>query len=111
MIRRCDGTVEEFPGAAVALPLGVADEVTYQVLKRTLEPGETAVIYTDGVSEAMNPAGDLYGAARLRELIAKNAAPPAKLGQAILADVKRHAAGRAQNDDITLMAFGRVETG
>jgi serine phosphatase RsbU (regulator of sigma subunit) len=41
-------------------------------------------------------------------MITKNAPRPADLGKAILADVKRHAAGRAQNDDITLMVFGRT---
>lgn len=108
MIRRTDGTIEEFPDEIVGLPLGVCDGMTFDVAKRILQPGEVVVIYTDGVSEAMNPAGDLYGLDRLREMITKNAPRPADLGKAILADVKRHAAGRAQNDDITLMVFGRT---
>ena len=58
----------------------------------------------------MNPASDLYGVERLRELVTKTPPEPAKLGQVILADVKKHAAGRAQNDDITLMVFGRSAT-
>jgi serine phosphatase RsbU (regulator of sigma subunit) len=107
MIRRGDGTIEEFPEEAIGLPLGVVQGATYEVLKRTILPGETVVIYTDGVSEAMNPAGDLYGLERLRETVGKNPPEPAKLAQAILTDVKRHASGRAQNDDITLMVYGR----
>jgi serine phosphatase RsbU (regulator of sigma subunit) len=110
MIRRCDGTIEEFPEEAIGLPLGVVSGMSYEVLKRTIHPGETIVIYTDGVSEAMNPAGDLYGTERLRETVARNPPEPAKLGQAILADVKRHAGGREQNDDITLMVYGRSAT-
>ncbi len=110
MIRRCDGTIEEFSEEAIGLPLGVVSGMSYEVLKRTILPGETIVIYTDGVSEAMNPAGDLYGTERLRETVARNPPEPAKLGQAILADVKRHAGGRAQNDDITLMVYGRSAT-
>jgi len=108
IIRRADGTIEEFPESAVSLPLGVVQGMTCEVLRRTLRAGETVVIYTDGVSEAMNPAGELFGLERLRATISNGPQGPARLGQAILADVKRFAAGRAQNDDITLMAFGRT---
>jgi len=108
MIRRIDGSIEEFPEDAVGLPLGVAEGVSFAVLKRTLAEGETVVIYTDGVSEAMNPASELYGLERLRGMISKTSPRPAELGKVILADVKKHAAGRAQNDDITLMVFGRT---
>jgi serine phosphatase RsbU (regulator of sigma subunit) len=110
VIRRVDGSTEEFPETMIGLPLGVVTGMTYEVSRRTLQPGETVVIYTDGVSEAMNPASDLYGLERLRETITKSAPEPAKLAQVILADVKRHANGRAQNDDITLMVFGRSPT-
>ena len=66
------------------------------------------VIYTDGVSEAMNPNGKLYGLEQLRQMISTHDPQPADLGRSILADVRRHAAGRPQNDDITLMVFGRT---
>lgn len=108
MIRKVDGSIEEFPEEIVGLPLGVADGVSFDVAKRVLQPGETVVIYTDGVSEAMNPNSDLYGTDRLRDLMTKNTSKPSELGKIILADVKKHADGRYQNDDITLMAFGRV---
>jgi serine phosphatase RsbU (regulator of sigma subunit) len=107
IVHRTDGTTEEFSETLIGLPLGVVPGMKYEVTRRVLEPGETIVIYTDGVSEAMNPAGELYGVERLREMIVKSPPQPAKLAQAILGDVKRHAAGRAQNDDITLMVFGR----
>lgn len=108
MIRKVDGTIEEFPDEKVGLPLGVADGVPFETIKRTLQPGETVVIYTDGVSEAMNHDSDLYGLERLRDMITKNSPKPSELGKLILADVKKHANGRPQNDDITLMAFGRT---
>lgn len=107
MIRKTDGSIEELPEEIIGLPLGVVDGVTFEVCKRTLQPGEMVVIYTDGVSEAMNHASDLYGLERLREMITKGPVQAAELGKLILADVKRHADGRYQNDDITLMAFGR----
>ncbi len=111
MIRLTDGTIEEFSEESINLPVGVMEGLTYEVLKRTLKPGETVVIYTDGVSEAMNADSDLYGVERLRAMISKSASEPAKLAQAILADVKKHASGHPQNDDITLMVFGRTTSG
>lgn len=107
IIRKADGTLEEMPDSIVGVPLGVMDGITYEVHRRKLAPGETVVIYTDGVSEAMDPQNALYSVERLREFIRKNPPQPAALGQAILADVRKHANGRAQNDDITLMVFGR----
>ena len=108
MIRRPDGSVEDFAEELVGLPIGVVEGTSYDVARRTLEPGETVVIYTDGISEAMNPASDLFGTDHLRQFISKNTSNPTELGKLILKDVKRHAAGRYQNDDITLMSFGRL---
>lgn len=108
MIRKVDGSVEEFGEEAVGMPLGVVEGIPFDVVTRTLEPGETVVIYTDGVSEAMNPASDLYGIEHLRNFISQNTSNPTALGKLIRADVKRHANGRYQNDDITLMTFGRL---
>lgn len=107
MIRKVDGSVEEFGEELIGMPVGVVDGISFDVARRRLEPGETVVIYTDGVSEAMNPAGDLYGIDHLKNVISKGPVNPAELGKLILKDVKRHANGRYQNDDITLMTFGR----
>ena len=65
------------------------------------------MIYTDGVSEAMNKNGDLYGSDRLRKLVGKTQGNAQKLGVVIREDVRVHAAGFPQNDDITMMVFGR----
>lgn len=107
IIRKPDGTLEEFSDDIVGVPLGVVDGYPYDVVMRDISPGETFVIYTDGVSEAMNMAGDLYGTETLRALITKESGDTQKLGTTIRADVRRHANGRPQNDDITLMVFGR----
>jgi serine phosphatase RsbU (regulator of sigma subunit) len=84
------------------------EDYPYDVVRRTLNPGETVVIYTDGVSEAMNPDGELYGMDRLNAIIRTGSGDAEELGIAIREDVRRHAAGRPQNDDITLMTFGRL---
>ena len=107
IIRKADGSLEEFHEDLVGVPLGVVDGYPFDVVMREIGPGETVVIYTDGVSEAMNIAGDLYGVDRLREFVRKQSADTQIMGTAIRADVRKHANGRPQNDDITLMVFGR----
>lgn len=107
MVRKADGTIEEFSEDAIGVPIGVVEDYEFESVSRKLEKGETVVIFTDGVSEAMNPAGELYGLDTLRNIITKNSPHALELGPAIRADVKRHANGRPQNDDITLMVFGR----
>lgn len=109
MIRKVDGTIEEFGEESVGVPLGVIDEFPFEAVSRTIVPGETCVLYTDGVSEAMNPNSDLYGVDRLKSLVHSSAAGKAEdLGKTILADVRKHANGRPQNDDITIMVIGRL---
>jgi len=107
IIRKADGTVESFDDELVGPPIGVVDDYPYDSESRTLEPGDVVVIVTDGVDEAMNPAGELYGTERVIEFVRNGPAKAEELGKAMLADVRRHANGRPQNDDITIMTFGR----
>lgn len=108
MIRKADGTIEEFDDDLVGPPIGIVDEYPYEVDKRVIQPGDLVVVVTDGVDEAMNPEGELYGKERIEDFIRDNSAMnAAELGKALLGDVRRHASGRAQNDDITIMTIGR----
>jgi serine phosphatase RsbU (regulator of sigma subunit) len=107
MIRKRDGSIEEFDEESVGVPIGVLEEYPFDVLSRTIQTGETVLFYTDGVSEAMNPKGDLYGDKRVREFLRNSRGTAAEIGKALLADVRSHANGRPQNDDITIMVFGR----
>jgi sigma-B regulation protein RsbU (phosphoserine phosphatase) len=66
------------------------------------------LLYTDGVTEAMNPEGKLYTVERLEGILAAHGAlAPSELMVAIDADIARHAAGAEQNDDVTLIAMRR----
>lgn len=108
LLRKPDGSVEEMIEEDLCgPPIGVVDEYPYDVVKRMLKPGETVVIVTDGVDEALNPEGELYGKERVMEFIRTHSPKADELGKALLADVRLHAAGRPQNDDITIMTFGR----
>ena len=77
--------------------------VTAETLE--LAPGETLVLFTDGVSEAFDPDQQLFGEERLLEHLAKQPGRNAKeTTLSVLEAVRRHAAGAKQSDDITVMA-------
>ncbi len=109
LVRHGDGEVVDFDESHVGVPVGVVEGFEFESVKSTLQPSDCMVIYTDGVSEAMNPESELYGIERLKHLVAETSGNPAVLGPTIREDVAKHANGRPQNDDITLLAFGRVE--
>ena len=107
LIRKPDGTIEEFDEDSIGVPIGVISNYPFDVISRSIAPGETVLIYTDGVSEAMNPDGKLYSEKKVRDFLKSGPKGAAELGKALLSDVRKHANGRAQNDDITIMAFSR----
>jgi sigma-B regulation protein RsbU (phosphoserine phosphatase) len=70
-----------------------------------LEPGDTFVLFSDGVSEAMNTEEDFYGEERLLATLAACAgATPKDIVTRVLSDVQSFAAGAKQSDDITVLA-------
>jgi phosphoserine phosphatase RsbU/P len=70
-----------------------------------LQPGDAFVLFSDGVSEAMNTADDFYGEERLLATLARiGDATPAEIVTGVLADVRAFAAGAKQSDDITVLA-------
>jgi serine phosphatase RsbU (regulator of sigma subunit)/HAMP domain-containing protein len=105
-----DGAVRWFKPAGTAL--GLLDvgsfEAHFEVLEVPLHPGDTAVLYTDGVNEAQNPAGEEFGLENLvRVVVAHRSAPLPEMVAALLDEVRRYARGRHQSDDITLIAVRR----
>ncbi len=66
-IRRADASVSELASEIAGLPFGVTEGITYESAEITLEPGEMVTIFTDGISEALNPANELYTLQRLQK--------------------------------------------
>jgi sigma-B regulation protein RsbU (phosphoserine phosphatase) len=90
--------------------LGVVADNTKQVAENVvqLEKGDQVLLFTDGVTEALDAASKPFGLARLEQTLAAHGreAPPALL-EHIQAQLAAHARGRDQHDDITLIALRR----
>ncbi len=107
IIHRADGSLELFDEDLVGPPIGVVEDYPYESEEKDLHPGDLVVLFTDGVDEAMNYEDELYGEERLYEFVKSGPRKAEELGKALFKDVRRHANGRPQNDDITIMTFGR----
>ena len=105
---RADGGVEALDGVR-ATPLAVFETNVYQTHHARLDHGDTLLVFSDGVTEAMSPAEELYGDARLSALVTGRFVPAASaLIDAVFMDVLAYEAGATQADDITLVALRRV---
>ena len=89
--------------------LGVMPGLDYREDNTTLNPGETLVLYTDGVSEAMNAAGEEFGVERLRQLFASQPPTGARMAtEAIMRAVSDFAGDTPQSDDVTCLVLRRA---
>ena len=101
-VRRVAGPVESL-NATGGLVLGVMQGVKYPTHTVQLLRGDQLVLYTDGVTEAFNPAEELYGVQRLvDEVHVHGSGTPAALVERICQSVTNFAGTAAQSDDITL---------
>jgi sigma-B regulation protein RsbU (phosphoserine phosphatase) len=92
-------------GASTGRPAGLMPFNPIERETLPLDRGDTFVLFSDGVSEAMNPADDFYGEERLLATLAPTAgASSAEIVKRVLADVRAFAAGAKQSDDITVLA-------
>ena len=110
LILRASGEVEDLP--ATGLPLGLFPASEYTGDERVLEPGDLVVIYTDGITEAANPAGDEYGRDRLVALCRERGRDGVDtLARALQADLDTFVAGVPFADDRTLILLRRAPLG
>lgn len=85
---------------------GIMDTMVYTTKSMKMNPGDIIFIYTDGVTEAMNPKHELYSEDRLMDLIVKQTDPKApSLVKTIDDSIKVFAEGAEQSDDITMLAM------
>jgi sigma-B regulation protein RsbU (phosphoserine phosphatase) len=88
------------------LPLGMFRDQEFMAVRTQLRPHDTLVLFTDGVSEAENPAGEEYGRDALRRLLEQSGmCCPERLVEACRKQVEQFRAGGERGDDETLLAI------
>jgi phosphoserine phosphatase RsbU/P len=98
----------ESPGGRV---LGLVEQSPYASGRIVLGPGEALLLYTDGVTEAMNPSETLYSDQRLEQFLRTNrASAPHQIIGDLIGDVKQFAGGAPQSDDITVLGLLYIGT-
>lgn len=88
-------------------PLGLFEEMTYGCSELKTEPGDTFILYTDGVTEAMDPRGELFGDDRLQKMVADecHGLSPREITDLIHQRIKHFTGCAEQSDDITLLVL------
>ncbi|MHB8843269.1 MAG: PP2C family protein-serine/threonine phosphatase [Nitrospirota bacterium] len=108
IIKKADGSLVKIASAGGA-PLGMVAGMQYGQEAVKLERGDTVILYTDGIVEAMNAREELYGYERFEALLKRSSSHPGGLKDAIVGDVNRFTGLSAQHDDMTLVCFGAVK--
>src|ERR1700722_13918518 len=92
------------------LILGVRPEAEYEAGRLTLAAGETIYLFTDGVTEAANPAFGMFSEERLEAVLrGASGRTSAEVVAAVVAEVKRFAGTALPSDDITMLALRRLD--
>jgi sigma-B regulation protein RsbU (phosphoserine phosphatase) len=90
------------------LPIGMFGSEEFSVQELCFEPGQSMVIYSDGVSEALDESGVEYGLDRLRDLVGRHpAGHPSALVDACRDDLSMFRQSAPKTDDVTLFVLGR----
>jgi serine phosphatase RsbU (regulator of sigma subunit) len=103
LARTADGSVEL---RATGMPLGLLPGMEYEEVEAVLAPGETLLLYSDGITEAHDPEREMFGTERLAERVAGGGA---ELIDGVLTSLRRFT-GEAweQEDDITIVTLRRT---
>jgi phosphoserine phosphatase RsbU/P len=99
-----DGKIQTIE--ATGLPLGLFDDADYDELTFRAKPGDMFVFFSDGILDAGNGAGDLFGRGRLEQVVTDNAgASPEAVVKAVFKAVAEHTAGQDAFDDQTVVVI------
>jgi serine phosphatase RsbU (regulator of sigma subunit)/anti-sigma regulatory factor (Ser/Thr protein kinase) len=104
LLKTADGVGELW---ATGMPLGAMPGMAYDEHETDLAPGDSLLLYSDGLVEAHNPAGDMFGFSRLQKVVERSNGSP-DLIDACLAELQAFVGtGWEQEDDITLVVLQR----
>jgi serine phosphatase RsbU (regulator of sigma subunit) len=104
LLVRHTGDIERLE--ATSMPVGLVAATSFSVVHRRLDPGDRIVLYTDGITEAQNEAGDFFGRKRLRDAVRQAGKLDYKEMHArIQAAINDFTQGAEQADDLTLVVM------
>jgi sigma-B regulation protein RsbU (phosphoserine phosphatase) len=104
-LRRADGSLE--PLIEGGLVLGFSEDMEYAQGESSMAPGDSLLLYSDGVSEAMDLRRQEYGEDRLQEVWRRfGTLPPEDFIAKLMSELEAFRAGAPQSDDITLVVLG-----
>lgn len=110
IVVRQDGTIEVIDTLDLGFPLGLESDISAFVQEVTLQlqPGDLAVLYTDGITEAMNVQNQQYGLEPMYEVLKANRDRSAQdIRQAVIQNLMQHIGEQRVFDDITLVVIKR----
>lgn len=111
IVRPQTESCELFPLRAEAVPIGMFADAQFAATKFQLAKDDIFVAYTDGITEAANTSGELWGLERLESLLRScSRMAPSEIVERILAEVSNFAHGESQRDDVTLVVM-KVQEG
>ncbi|TVP98829.1 MAG: FHA domain-containing protein [Planctomycetaceae bacterium] len=103
-----DGSTSEPGEEESGLPIGIDEGMSYEATSLTMKPGDVAVMYTDGINEAMNAADELYSIDRIRACVAQGGGADVILNR-IVSEVRAFIGkGRQQDDDMCMVVIERI---
>ncbi|PWH19923.1 MAG: hypothetical protein DDG58_03620 [Ardenticatenia bacterium] len=106
VLSRWDGSQELlFPSGPM---VGITEILPFEEHSTQLNPGDLLLLYTDGVTEAMNTKYQLFGIERLQEVVCSDASSPRQLLQSIEAHLITHSGETPFSDDVTMLAIKRL---
>jgi len=101
------GEVRELGSSGLCL--GMLPQMTYEIRRESLRPGDVCVLYTDGITESRNKANEEYGGERLAEICRKHAGSRAsELMDAVFRDLDGYTSKAPPHDDRTLVVIKRT---
>jgi sigma-B regulation protein RsbU (phosphoserine phosphatase) len=104
MLLRAGGASERLATGGVVL--SIMDDFPFEEASVPFGPGDLMVVYSDGISEAMNPANEQFGEGRIAEAVERSrGASAAGIIESIVAAVRAHAGTAPQMDDMTLVVI------
>ncbi|MEQ9498916.1 MAG: SpoIIE family protein phosphatase [Deltaproteobacteria bacterium] len=103
--RRAEGRITSLERTS-GLPLGVLPDTEYEAEEFALEPGDSMMMYTDGLVEAMNPHQEMFGMERLTETLSRGPSGANTLLVRAVQACQAHVVDAPQFDDTTIVCFG-----